>query len=143
MAHKMNDQEIMAFLMQEPRTGHVATVRDDGRPHVATIWFTVDGNDIVFVTSSDSVKAKNFSRTASAALAVDDDSPPFSYANVEGPVTVVDDMEQVLHWAMIIASRYIGEDGAKAFVQMDGFPDDLVCRLTPSHMTGIAAMMEQ
>jgi PPOX class probable F420-dependent enzyme len=132
MAHKMNDQEIMAFLMQEPRTGHVAT-----------IWFAVDGNDIVFVTSSDSVKAKNFSRTASAALAVDDDSPPFSYANVEGPVTVVDDMEQVLHWAMIIASRYIGEDGAKAFVQMDGFPDDLVCRLTPSHMTGIAAMMEQ
>ncbi len=143
MAHKMNDQEIMAFLMQEPRTGHVATVRDDGRPHVATIWFTVDGNDIVFVTSSDSVKAKNFSRTASAALAVDDDSPPFSYANVEGPVTVVDDMEQVLHWAMIIASRYIGEDGAKAFVQMDRFPDDFVCRLTPSHMTGIAAMMEQ
>lgn len=143
MAHKMNDQEIMAFLMQEPRTGHVATVRDDGRPHVVTIWFTVDGNDIVFVTSSDSVKAKNLSRTAYAALAVDDDSPPFSYANVEGPVTVVDDMEQVLHWAMIIASRYIGEDGAKAFVQMDGFPDDLVCRLTPSHMTGIAAMMEQ
>lgn len=142
MAQLMNDQEIMAFLMQEPRTGHVATVRKDGRPHVATLWFTVDGNDIVFVTSSESVKAKNLGQWQYAAFTVDDDRPPFSFVNLEGRVTVDEDMDQVRHWAEAIAARYMGAEWAAGFVQREDFPDDLVFRLTPKQMTGIAAMAE-
>lgn len=140
MPRSLNDQEILAFIMEAPRTGHVATVREDGRPHVATIWLTVDGGDIVFVTSSESVKAKNLRQRSFAAIAVDDDRPPFSNVALEGPVTMSGDMEQVRRWARVIAARYIGEEGAKAFVEMEEFPDDLVCRLTPSHMTGLANM---
>ena len=142
MPRTLEGQEILAFMIEAPRTGHVATVRQDGRPHVATIWFTVDGNDIVFVTSSASVKAKNLSRSAFAAFTVDDPRPPFSFVALEGPVTVDDDMDQVRHWARIIAARYIGADGARAYTEMDDFPDDMVCRLTPSHMTGLAALAE-
>lgn len=142
MPRPLDRQEVMAFLTEAPRTGHVATVREDGRPHVATIWFTVDGDDIVFVTSSASVKAKDLSRTAFAAFTVDDDRPPFSFVNLEGSVTVGKDMEQVRRWGRVIAARYIGDDAARAFSESDEFPDDMVCRLTPSHMTGLAALAE-
>jgi PPOX class probable F420-dependent enzyme len=140
MPHKMSSEEIRTFLQEAPRTGHLATVREDGRPHVATIWFMVDGDDVVFATSSASVKGKNLTRTGFAALSVDDSVPPFSYVALEGPVVMVDDMEPVRHWATIIAARYMGSDWAEEFGRLDSFPDDLVCRLTPSHMTGHASM---
>jgi PPOX class probable F420-dependent enzyme len=139
----MNDQEILAFLTDQPRTGHLATVRADGRPHVATIWYTVDGNDIVFVTSSDTVKAKNLLHNAVAAFTVDDPNPPYTFVNVEGPVTVSEDMNLVRQWAEKIAARYMGAEFAKGFVQMEGFPDDRLYRLTPTHMTGLANLLEQ
>lgn len=142
MPQPLDDQGILAFLMEAPRTGHVATVRKDGRPHVATIWFTVDGDEVVFVTSSASVKARNLSWKALASFTVDDPQPPFSFVALEGPVVVERDMAMVRHWARIIAARYISDDAAKAFTESDGFPDDMVCRLTPSHMTGIANLAE-
>lgn len=142
MPHTLNDQEILAFLVEAPRTGQVATVRGDGRPHVATVWFTVDGGDIVFATASTSVKGKNLERTGFAAFSVDDSNPPFSFATLEGPVSIEDDMEQVRRWARDIAARYMGADWAREYIQMDGFPDDIVCRLSPSHMTGQTALAE-
>jgi PPOX class probable F420-dependent enzyme len=136
----LSDQEILAFIMQVPRTGHIATVRDDGRPHVATIWLTIDGDDIVFVTSSESVKAGNLGRTGYAAIAVDDERPPYSNVAIEGPVSVIDDMHEVHRWVRGIAARYMGDEWARAFSEMDELPDDLVCRLTPARMTGLADM---
>ena len=36
--------ELLAFLTGEPKhTAKLATVRADGRPHVAPVWFVVDG----------------------------------------------------------------------------------------------------
>ncbi len=140
MPHQMSKQEILSFLTEAPWTGQVATVRANGRPHVATVWFTVDAGDIVFVTSSQSVKAKNLRRSPFAAFSVDDDTHPYSYAVAEGAVSLVDELEQVRAWAMEIATRYIGLDGARAYTQSDTFPDDLVCRLTPSHLSGVARL---
>jgi hypothetical protein len=56
----MSHDELVAFLTGEPpHTGKLATVRADGRPHVAPIWFVLDPSsadegsplgDIVFNT---------------------------------------------------------------------------------------------
>ncbi len=40
----------------------MATVRNDGRPHVVPIWFDLDGDDLVFTTWHTSVKAANLRR---------------------------------------------------------------------------------
>lgn len=142
MPHTMSGEEIRTFLQEAPRTCHLATVREDGRPHVVPIWFTVDDDDVVFVTSSASVKARNLGRTGFAAVSVDESTPPFSYVVLEGSVELVDDMEQVRHWAAVIAARYMGAGWAEAYVQGEYFPDDLICRLTPRHMIGQAGLAE-
>ena len=40
---EMTPAERRAFLQAGGRTGTLATVRPDGRPHVTPIWFVLDG----------------------------------------------------------------------------------------------------
>ncbi len=67
-----------AFLLDTVRTGKLATVRADGRPHVVPIWFDLDtDNTLYFNTWHTSVKAKNIRRDPRICLCVDDERPPF------------------------------------------------------------------
>ena len=93
---KMNAAEYEEFLSHGTKTGKLATVRDDGRPHVAPIWFWLDGDVIVFNTHKDTVKAKNMLRDKRVALTVDDQTPPFSFVTIEGTVLISDDPEELL-----------------------------------------------
>lgn len=138
MSHKMTQDEIYSFLREAPRTRHLATVREDGRPHVAPLWIAVDGEDIVFTTDETSVKGKNLGRTKYASLTVDDDTPPFSFVTLEGPVTLDEDPEGLRHWATVLGGRYMGEDRAEELGKLNGVKGQLVCRLTPTHLTGVA-----
>lgn len=44
---QMNPAEARAFLLERPRTAKLASVRADGRPHVAPIWFDLDGDTLM------------------------------------------------------------------------------------------------
>ena len=142
MGQQMSAEEIRAFINEGTRTGHLATVRADGRPHVATIWVVVDGEEIVFTTWHESVKGRNLARTHFAALSVDDPNPPYSFVTLEGPVTIIDDPAESARWAAIIGGRYMGADRAEEFGKRNGIPGEMVCRLRPSHMTGQAAVTD-
>ena len=48
----MGDEERRRFMMEGTRTGKLATVRPDASPHVAPIWFVLDGDDVVLMTGS-------------------------------------------------------------------------------------------
>ncbi len=52
----MNEDRWRPFLQHGTRTGKVATVRRDGRAHIAPVWFVLDADDIVFTTGSNTVK---------------------------------------------------------------------------------------
>jgi len=112
VANMMTSEKIRSFLQEAPRTRRLATTCEDGCPHVATIWFVVDGDDIVFTTWHESVKGRNLERTAFAALSVDDPNPPFSFVALEGPVTIINDSKQGHHWVSVIGGRSMGSDRA-------------------------------
>lgn len=139
---KMSKDEVYAFLRDHPLTAHLATVREDGRPHVAPIWIGVDGEDILFTTWAASVKGKDIQRTGYGALSVDDSTPPFNSARLEGPITIVDDAAELRRWAGIIGGRYMGEDRAGDYAARNGVEGELLCRMTPSHVSGIFAIAE-
>lgn len=129
---KMTHDEVRAFLLHGTRTGKLATVREDGRSHVAPIWFLLDGDDIVFNTWHTSVKAKNMQRDQRVSLCVDDDKPPFAFVIVEGVVTMSAEPEALRHWATQIGERYMGAAAADAFGERNSVPGELLVRLTPT-----------
>jgi PPOX class probable F420-dependent enzyme len=126
---EMTKSEAIAFLSAGTRTGKLATVRPDGRPHVVPIWFVVDGNDLVFTTWHRSVKALNLARDPRAALAVDLEEPPYAYVLVEGTVSISDDLAQLRDFATRIGGRYMGEARAEEFGARNAVPGELLVRL--------------
>lgn len=140
MATPMTETEWRAFLSEGTRTGKLATTRADGRPHVAPIWFLLDGPDLVFNTAETSVKGRTLARDGRVALCVDDDRPPFSFALVEGRARLIDDLDQVRHWATRIAARYMGEDRAEDFGARNGVPGELLVRVGIEKVVAFAAI---
>lgn len=136
----MSETEIRRFLMAGTRTGKLATTRSDGRPHVAPVWFVLDGEDLVFTTHEDTVKAANLRREGRAAMSVDDQTPPYSFVVVEGEVAISDDLDRLRHWATVIGGRYMGEDEAEAFGRRNAVPGELLLRLVPTKTVARADM---
>jgi PPOX class probable F420-dependent enzyme len=132
----MNDTEIRGFLAEGARTGKLATTRLDGSPHIAPIWFVLDGDDVVFNTGASTVKGKNLARDGRAAVCVDDETPPFAYVLVSGNVTISEEPDELVHWATRIGGRYMGEDRAEEFGTRNGVPGELLVRLRPTRMIG-------
>ena len=134
---RMTDDEVRRFITADPpHTGKLATVRADGRPHVAPVWYAVDDDgSIVFTTGEDTVKGKNLARTRYAAMSIDDERPPFSFVVFEGPVELSDDLSELKRWATILGGRYMGEDTAEAFGERNAVPGELLARLRPEKVT--------
>lgn len=152
MAHAMSDDEVAGFLEALPaRTAKLATVRADGRPHIAPIWFALDRStagpdapigDIVFNTAEGTVKGRNLTRDPHVALCIDDDQPPFSFAIMEGTATLSGDPDELLHWATVIGGRYMGDDQAEAYGRRNCVPGELVIRLRPTRITAQARVAD-
>ena len=137
--HPMTGAEAQAFLRSPVRPGLLATVRADGRPHVAPVWFDVDDDgSIVFNTGADTVKGRNLVRDGRASLCVQDDQPPFSFVTVDGTVAIVDDLDEVGAWAARIGARYMGADRAEEYGERNGVPGELLVRLVPTHVVALA-----
>ncbi|GAA2817326.1 PPOX class F420-dependent oxidoreductase [Kitasatospora aburaviensis] len=128
MAH-MTESEWRAFLSAGTRTAKIATTRADGRPHVAPVWFLLDGDEIVFNTGAATVKGRTLARDGRVMLCVDDDRPPFSFALVQGTARLSDDLPEVRAWATRIAARYMGEDLAEQYGARNGVPGELLVRV--------------
>jgi len=128
----MTPDEIAAFLGAGTRTAKVATVRADGRPHVAPVWFLPDGDQLIFMTWHTTVKAANIRRDGRVAVTVDDEAPPFAYVVVEGVASLSDDAAEIRTWAERIAARYVGPDQAATYGERNGVAGELVVRVSPT-----------
>jgi PPOX class probable F420-dependent enzyme len=131
---EMTADEYKSFLTNGTRTVKVATVRKDGRPHVAPIWFVLDGDDLIFTTARTSVKGQAILRDGRVSLCVDDEEPPHAFALIEGMATTTEDTEDLLRWATRIAARYMGEEQAEAFGRRNAVEGELLVRVTPTNI---------
>ncbi|HKE73217.1 MAG TPA: PPOX class F420-dependent oxidoreductase [Acidimicrobiales bacterium] len=141
--HRMEPDEIAAFLRAPVRTASVATTRVDGRPHVAPVWFDVeDDGTIVFNTGADTVKGRAIRRTGKVALCVQDDRPPFSFVVIEGDAAWSDEPGDLRAVAARIGGRYMGADRAEEYGARNGVPGELVVRVTPTRIVAEADLAD-
>jgi PPOX class probable F420-dependent enzyme len=131
----MSAEEWRAFLRRPVRPAMLATVRPDGRPHLAPVWFDVDDDDtVVFMTGAKTVKGRSIQADPRVALCVDDDQPPFAYVLIEGAAEVSTDLDDMLVWSIRIGGRYMGADQAEAFGRRNAVEGELLVRVRPTRV---------
>ena len=131
MSRQMTADETRQFLAKGTRTAKLSTVCADGRPHVAPVWFALDGEELLFTTNERTVKGRNLRRDSRVCLYVDDERPPYAFVIVQGTVTLSEEPAELLRWA-IIGGRYMGVDQADAYGKRNGVPGELLARVTPA-----------
>ena len=127
----MTEAEYRSFLLDHVRTASLATVRPDGRPHVAPVWFDLDGDTFVLSTGENTVKGRNMLRDPRVSLCIDDDKPPFHFAIIEGTAKLTAEDPDLLHWATRIGGRYMGALRAHEYGQRNAVPTELLIRIIP------------
>jgi PPOX class probable F420-dependent enzyme len=142
--HSMSEAEVRSFLTALPaRTGKLATVRADGRPHIAPVWYDVDDDgSLVFNTGESTVKGRNIRREPRVSLCVDDDRPPFSFVVVEGVAEISEDLVEVRRWASRLGGRYMGADRAEDYGSRNGVAGELVVRVRPKRVVSAADLAD-
>jgi PPOX class probable F420-dependent enzyme len=133
---RLTSTEAREFLLERPRTAKLASVRADGRPHIAPIWFDLDGDTLVFTTWHTTVKAANIRRDPRVSLCVDDETPPFAFVLIEGTATLSDDPDELRRWATRIAGRYMGADLAESYGRRNSVAGELLVRVKPTNILG-------
>ncbi len=137
MGRRMDRDEVRAFMLEGSRTGKLATVRSDGGPHVAAVWFSFDdAGRAVFLTGGSTLKARNMRRDPRVSLLVDLEEMPFAWARLDGVATFSEDPDELGHWATETARRYVGDERAEEFGRRNGVPGEIVVTVTPTRLTG-------
>ena len=115
-------------------TAKLAVVRADGSPLVAPVWIDRDGDQVVFMTSAETIKGKAILRDGRVSLCLDNESPPFDFVTINGTTTTSTDPDELLHWAIRIAARYMGADVAEQFGRRNAVAPEMVVRVTPTNI---------
>lgn len=128
---RMERDEWRALLSEGTRTAKAAVVRRDGSPHVAPVWFVLDGEDVVFTMFHETLKARCLRRDPRIALCVDVERPPYGYVEVRGRAVISDDGEELRRIATRIGGRYMGEERADEYGARNAVEGELLVRVAP------------
>jgi PPOX class probable F420-dependent enzyme len=131
------------FVLASPaRTAKLAVVRADGSPHVAPVWVDLDDDDVVFMTSAETIKGKAILRDPRVSLCWDDERPPFSFVTIAGVATTSEDVAELLTWGTRIGGRYMGADRADEYGRRNAVPPEMVVRVTPTRIVAKVAVAD-
>jgi PPOX class probable F420-dependent enzyme len=115
---------------------HVAilSVDDPGRgPLAVPVWYSyAPGGTVNVVTGGHSVKAGLLRAAGRFSLCVQNESMPYRYVSVEGPITTTDDAVSADE-RRALAHRYLGAEGGDLYVAStaDQAADSVAFRMTP------------
>ena len=110
----MTPEETEAFI-HEPQIGDLATIRRDGSPHVAPLWYHYDGANIYFMAGKSSVKVRNIRRDPRVMVSIHSVGFPLRYVLIKGTAEISgDNLESII---MAVHTRYRGAEAAKQTVK--------------------------
>jgi PPOX class probable F420-dependent enzyme len=103
----LNDRERTLF--EEVNFVHLATVAEDGHPHVSPVWVDLDGDVIVINTAEGRRKTDDMRRDPRVGLSVHQQTNPYNHASVRGRVLELTHEGADAH-IDAMAKKYLGQD---------------------------------
>ena len=111
---KLSQDELVQFL-DEAHVAHLVTLRPNGKPHVAPVWYVWDGSKAVVMAGQDAIKVNNVRRNPAVSLSIAAAQRPYHYVIIEGLATVTrDDLDRQVRR---ICVRYDGPERGDAFAR--------------------------
>ena len=96
--------------LTEPNFAYLATVMEDGSPHVNPVWVDVDDGRVVFNTAVGRVKERNIRRDPRVALSVADKENPYDKVDIRGRVVDIIEGEEADRHIDELAMKYMGQE---------------------------------
>ncbi len=70
------------------------------------------------------------------------ESPPFSFVTVSGPISISTDLDEMLPWAIRIAARYMGDTHAEQFGRRNAVEGELLLRLRAARVLAVCYLVD-
>jgi PPOX class probable F420-dependent enzyme len=104
---KLNEQQ--ARLLQGRNWGNLATLREDGSPHVTPVWVDYDGENVIVNSAYERAKVEHIRRDPRVSITVlPSENLQGGYVEVSGTAELVD--EGAVDQINKLAKKYIGAD---------------------------------
>ena len=104
--------------LQDERFAVVGTKNPDGSPHLAVMWYLLDGDDIVVNSAEGRIKDRNLAADPRVSVLVEDE---YRWIRIDGRATVEHDQTITHEDIRRIASRYYQDDRKVAAAMRDNF----------------------
>ena len=111
---------------------HIGVLGSAGRTLAVPVWYSYQpGGLLTVLTGRRSRKAATVRAAGRFSLCVQDDSPPYRYVSVEGPVVSEEELDPAERLAM--ARRYLGAAGGDRYVvdNPDPWRNNVAFRMRP------------
>ncbi len=110
----------------------IATINPDGQPQLSVVWCKTDGDDVLISTTIGRRKHRNMLRDPRVTILVNPADKPYSYVEVRGRVTMVEEGGRELIDELAqqyLGGRYPGDDGTDNV--------RVIVRITPEHIVAM------
>ncbi len=123
---------VAAFLDEPGLLATATTLNRDGSPQLSYIFFMRDGDDLLFSTTSDRLKAKNLQRDPRINFAVVDPANAYRWVIIGGTATVT--TEGAFEYLERSVARRISPEKAKEYADNMRSQPRVVVRITPQRI---------
>jgi PPOX class probable F420-dependent enzyme len=129
MSELTMSKETREAFLADVHVGVFCVARPDAAPLATPVWYLYEpGGDVRVVVGATSQKAELVKAAGVASLCAQSESFPYRFVTVEGPAVIEDGAREI---GFEMAARYLGEQGATAYVAATGDHDSVVARITP------------
>ncbi|MBW3593706.1 MAG: PPOX class F420-dependent oxidoreductase [Actinobacteria bacterium] len=97
-------------LIEEPNFGYIATVMEDGSPHVSPVWVDVENGYVRVNTATGRVKERNLRRDPRVAISVADRNNQYKKVDIRGRVVNMSEGDEAEQHIDVLAKKYMDVD---------------------------------
>jgi PPOX class probable F420-dependent enzyme len=128
-------KELEEFLAA-PNIARVATVRKDGSPFVAPVWYDWDGESCYIVGRKRSSWVENIEHEPRVTVLIDRDESPNPKVTIEGRAEVIGrGLEDWVEIGKRMVKKYFGPEAGESYLQDSIDQPRVTIKITPTRIT--------
>lgn len=133
MADRVMTPEEIQNLLDGAHLATLATVRKDGSPQVAPVWYEHKDGKLFITTNERAVKVHNIRRDPRVSVSIATSDQPYSYVLFYGEAEATTRNREAVLTSICI--RYKGEEEGRAFAQeILGYDGGVIIEISPSRV---------